>query len=60
MWCHMKIIHLIFLGGYYDAGDNIKFGFPLAFSLTMLSWGGRDELVFDTSELKAVNKGGIL
>ena len=56
----MKIIHLIFLGGYYDAGDNIKFGFPLAFSLTMLSWGGRDELVFDTSELKAVNKGGIL
>jgi endoglucanase len=26
-------------GGYYDAGDNVKFGFPLAFTTTMLSWG---------------------
>nr|AAP38171.1 endo-1,4-beta-glucanase [Lilium longiflorum] len=25
-------------GGYYDAGDNVKFGFPMAFSVTMLSW----------------------
>ncbi|KAI4357597.1 hypothetical protein L6164_001535 [Bauhinia variegata] len=25
-------------GGYYDAGDNIKFGFPMAFTITMLSW----------------------
>ncbi|PIA55972.1 hypothetical protein AQUCO_00700351v1 [Aquilegia coerulea] len=25
-------------GGYYDAGDNIKFGFPMAFSTTMLAW----------------------
>uniref|UniRef100_A0A2N9F1G4 Endoglucanase n=1 Tax=Fagus sylvatica TaxID=28930 RepID=A0A2N9F1G4_FAGSY len=25
-------------GGYYDAGDNVKFGFPLAFTITMLSW----------------------
>ncbi|BBN18604.1 endoglucanase [Marchantia polymorpha subsp. ruderalis] len=25
-------------GGYYDAGDNIKFGFPMAFTVTMLSW----------------------
>ncbi|KAF8703203.1 hypothetical protein HU200_031991 [Digitaria exilis] len=25
-------------GGYYDAGDNVKFGFPMAFSMTMLSW----------------------
>uniref|UniRef100_A0A452ZPL8 cellulase n=1 Tax=Aegilops tauschii subsp. strangulata TaxID=200361 RepID=A0A452ZPL8_AEGTS len=25
-------------GGYYDAGDNVKFGFPLAFSSTMLAW----------------------
>ena len=27
-------------GGYYDAGDYIKFGFPLSFSLSLLSWGG--------------------
>ncbi|KAG6574819.1 Endoglucanase 13, partial [Cucurbita argyrosperma subsp. sororia] len=26
------------VGGYYDAGDNVKFGFPMAFTLTMLSW----------------------
>ncbi|MEO0409322.1 MAG: glycoside hydrolase family 9 protein [Cyanobacteria bacterium P01_A01_bin.135] len=26
-------------GGYYDAGDHVKFGFPMAASMTMLSWG---------------------
>ncbi|KAK3430187.1 hypothetical protein EUGRSUZ_E01715 [Eucalyptus grandis] len=25
-------------GGYYDAGDNVKFGFPMAFTISMLSW----------------------
>lgn len=25
-------------GGYYDAGDNVKFGFPMAFTITTLSW----------------------
>ncbi|XP_062185398.1 endoglucanase 11-like isoform X2 [Phragmites australis] len=33
-------------GGYYDGGDNVKFGFPMAYTTTMLSWsvlehGGR-------------------
>lgn len=27
------------MGGYYDAGDHVKFGLPMAFSVTMLSWG---------------------
>lgn len=27
-------------GGYYDAGDHVKFGLPLFSSLTLLSWGG--------------------
>ncbi|MFP4101640.1 glycoside hydrolase family 9 protein [Coleofasciculus sp.] len=26
-------------GGYYDAGDHVKFGLPGASSLTMLGWG---------------------
>lgn len=26
------------VGGYYDAGDAIKFNFPASFSMTMLSW----------------------
>ncbi|XXG67385.1 hypothetical protein AAC387_Pa06g0744 [Persea americana] len=26
------------VGGYYDAGDNVKFGFPMAFSTTLLAW----------------------
>ena len=25
-------------GGYYDAGDNVKFGFPMAFTTTMVAW----------------------
>jgi len=28
------------LGGYYDAGDHVKFGFPMAAMTTILSWGG--------------------
>ncbi|KAK1306303.1 Endoglucanase 8 [Acorus calamus] len=39
-------------GGYYDAGDNVKFNFPMAFTTTVLSWSviefggsmGREEL----------------
>ena len=26
-------------GGYFDAGDYVKFNFPQAFSMTMLAWG---------------------
>lgn len=27
------------VGGYYDAGDHVKFGLPMANSVTMLAWG---------------------
>ncbi|KAH7405352.1 hypothetical protein KP509_15G067100 [Ceratopteris richardii] len=33
---HEENVDLV--GGYYDAGDNVKFGFPMAFTVTMLSW----------------------
>ncbi|VFR01602.1 unnamed protein product [Cuscuta campestris] len=26
------------VGGYYDAGDNVKYTFPMAFTTTMLAW----------------------
>lgn len=26
------------VGGFYDAGDAIKFNFPASFAMTMLSW----------------------
>ena len=28
------------LGGYHDAGDHVKFGFPMAAFTTVLAWGG--------------------
>ncbi|XP_010533541.1 PREDICTED: endoglucanase 1-like [Tarenaya hassleriana] len=30
--------HVDLVGGYYDAGDNVKFGLPMAFTVTMLAW----------------------
>jgi endoglucanase len=29
-------------GGWFDAGDHVKFGFPMAGATTMLAWGGVD------------------
>ncbi|KAI4374019.1 hypothetical protein MLD38_012067 [Melastoma candidum] len=29
---------VLLVGGYYDAGDNTKFHFPMSFAMTMLSW----------------------
>ncbi|MEV4314905.1 glycoside hydrolase family 9 protein [Actinocrispum sp. NPDC049592] len=30
-------------GGFYDAGDHVKFGLPFEFSMTMLAWGVVDD-----------------
>ncbi|CAN1336280.1 Endoglucanase 8 [Linum perenne] len=40
LYSHLTFAILLvdLVGGYYDAGDNIKFNFPMAFSTTMLSW----------------------
>ena len=37
-----KDVGLDLTGGYYDAGDNIKFNFPQAATLTLLAWSGID------------------
>ncbi|CAA6656207.1 unnamed protein product [Spirodela intermedia] len=49
------------VGGYYDAGDNVKFGFPMGFSTTVLSWGvvdfGREALRWATDYLLKATAG---
>ncbi len=37
--CCCLLLQVDLTGGYYDAGDNVKFGFPMAFTVTMLAWG---------------------
>lgn len=43
-------------GGFYDAGDHVKFGLPLASSLTMLAWGGIEyaQAYQETQQLQAL------
>ncbi|XP_028757979.1 endoglucanase 11 [Neltuma alba] len=42
------------VGGYYDAGDHVKFGLPMAFTVTMLSWGAIEyrEQIAEAGELE--------
>ncbi|CAN0909117.1 Endoglucanase 5 [Linum grandiflorum] len=37
---HQQGVDLV--GGYYDAGDHVKFGLPMAFTVTMMAWGAID------------------
>ncbi|XP_029122879.2 endoglucanase 17 isoform X2 [Elaeis guineensis] len=45
-------------GGYYDAGDNVKFGFPMAFTATLMAWSiidfGKNMGPQSTEAVKAV------
>ncbi|XP_060178402.1 endoglucanase 16 [Lycium barbarum] len=33
-----KSANVDLVGGYYDAGDNVKYGLPMAFTVTTLAW----------------------
>lgn len=51
------------VGGYYDAGDAIKFHFPKAFAMTMLSWSvieysAKYEAAGELSHVKDIIKWG--
>ncbi|KAJ1427091.1 Six-hairpin glycosidase superfamily [Sesbania bispinosa] len=51
------------VGGYYDAGDAIKFNFPASFAMTMLSWSvieyrAKYEVAGELSHVKDIIKWG--
>ncbi|GAB4854017.1 hypothetical protein Ancab_022599 [Ancistrocladus abbreviatus] len=47
-----KIDNVDLVGGYYDAGDNVKYGLPMAFTVTTLSWNA----IFYRSQLEAAGE----
>ncbi|KAF6154212.1 hypothetical protein GIB67_035873 [Kingdonia uniflora] len=51
------------VGGFYDAGDAIKFNFPSSFAMTMLSWSvieysGKYEAAGELNHVKEIIKWG--
>ncbi|KAK4486562.1 hypothetical protein RD792_009247 [Penstemon davidsonii] len=44
--------HVDLVGGYYDAGDNVKFGLPMAFTTTLLAWS---VIEFGNNHLQEIN-----
>ncbi|MFS7944276.1 putative cellulase [Helianthus anomalus] len=52
-WWHDDTPVVNLVGGYYDAGDHVKFGLPMAYSVTMLSWGAieYDRTMMDLNQM---------
>jgi len=48
------ILQVDLTGGYYDAGDNVKFVWPMSFTVTLLSWAV-NKYEFELSEAKQLN-----
>ncbi|XAR55094.1 Cellulase [Bertholletia excelsa] len=44
------------VGGYYDAGDNVKFVWPMAFTVSLLSWAAVEHM----REISSANQLGYL
>ncbi|KAJ9147991.1 hypothetical protein P3X46_030090 [Hevea brasiliensis] len=44
------------IGGYYDAGDNVKFGWPMSYTVSLLSWAATEY----QKEISSVNQLGYL
>ncbi|GAU26688.1 hypothetical protein TSUD_314650 [Trifolium subterraneum] len=49
-----KLANMDLSGGYYDAGDNVKYGLPMAFTVTTLSWAA----IFYKAEFEATKEMG--
>ncbi|KAK7311947.1 hypothetical protein RJT34_10437 [Clitoria ternatea] len=47
-----KLANVDLAGGYYDAGDNVKYGLPMAFTVTTLAWAA----IFYKSEFQAAEE----
>ena len=52
------------VGGYYDGGNNIKFHYPMAFSMTLLSWsaveyGPKYEAIGEYDHVRDIIKWGV-
>ncbi|KAK4759310.1 hypothetical protein SAY87_022441 [Trapa incisa] len=47
-----KLAGVDLVGGYYDAGDNVKYGLPMAFTVTTLSWSA----IFYHKEIQAAGE----
>ncbi|XP_039144847.1 endoglucanase 8 [Dioscorea cayenensis subsp. rotundata] len=51
-----KLSNVDLVGGYYDAGDNVKYGLPMAFTITTLAWAA----IAYESEMKQMGELGNL
>ncbi|KAK9059556.1 hypothetical protein SSX86_020260 [Deinandra increscens subsp. villosa] len=47
------------VGGYYDAGDNVKYGFPMAFTVTTMAWAAYfyEQEICDAGEMNHLLEG---
>lgn len=52
MYASFGYLQVNLVGGYYDAGDNVKFGWPMSFTVSLLSWSAIEY----RNEISSVNQ----